>query len=182
MLSAGAAPPELSSGAPEAEAVALAELSDEPVADSETAPFAVRFRASVASLRWFAMVSATETPMAADEPSASPSASVPADADWSALAPNAPVIRRSASGATSAVVVTFESVIATDGTRLTLPPAAPVFELLVAPSMVFAVSVRLRPPTSVPVSDASVLSSMRLTATAAPMPSEEAAPVPSAGA
>ena len=119
--------------------------------------------------------------MAADEPSASPSASVPADADWSALASNAPVIRRSASGATSAVVVTFESVIATDGTRLTLPPAAPVFELLVAPSMVFAVSVRLRPPTSVPVSDASVLSSMRLTATAAPMPSEEAAPVPSAG-
>ena len=49
--SAGAALGEESAGAPDADAVALAELSDDPSALSDTAPTAVRSRASHASLR-----------------------------------------------------------------------------------------------------------------------------------
>jgi len=49
--SAGAAAADSSCGAPAALAFAVAELSDLPFAASVTAPPAVRFRASVASLR-----------------------------------------------------------------------------------------------------------------------------------
>jgi len=76
-----AAPPELSPGAPAADAVALALLSELPSADSDTAPAAVRSRQSVVSDLWFAIVRARDRPIAASSPSASPSAFVPADAD-----------------------------------------------------------------------------------------------------
>ena len=82
VLSAGApALPDESSGAPAADAFAVAELSDEPCAASVMAPPALRLRRSVASVLWFAIVSASETPTAALLPCASPSAVVFADAD-----------------------------------------------------------------------------------------------------
>jgi len=76
----GAAAPDSSCGAPAADAFAVAEVSEEPFAASVTAPAAVRFRESRASVMWFAIVSASETPIAADLPCASPSAVVLADA------------------------------------------------------------------------------------------------------
>ncbi len=79
--SAGApALPLASPGAPAAPAFALAELSEEPSAARVTAPPAYRFRTSVVSLESFAIVSASDTPIAASLPCASPSAVLPADA------------------------------------------------------------------------------------------------------
>ena len=75
-----------SCGAPAAEAFAIADVSDDARAARPAAPAAVRSRDSVASARWFAMVSASDTPIAADLPCASPSAVVFADAVWSAVA------------------------------------------------------------------------------------------------
>src|SRR5688572_9036804 len=86
-----AAPPDESPGAPDAEAFAVAALSDDPSAPSETEPEAAsRLRARVDWLRWFAIVSASDTPTAASAPCASPSAVVAADAVWWALAENEP--------------------------------------------------------------------------------------------
>ena len=78
--SAGAAAADSSCGAPAALALAVAELSDLPFAASVTAPPAARFRASVASLRWLAIVSASDTPIAAVLALASPSAVLFAEA------------------------------------------------------------------------------------------------------
>src|SRR4029079_12803009 len=75
-----AAPPVESPGAPVADAVASALVSEELFALSETAPAAPRCRASFASVMWFAIVSASERPIAADDPSADPAALVRADA------------------------------------------------------------------------------------------------------
>ncbi len=79
---------------------------------------------------------------------------------------------------TFAVVVMFEMTIATDGTTATLPPDAPVFARIVARCVVPATSVTLPPPISVPVISAVVTSSMRATATDAPMPTEPAPVAP----
>ena len=71
----------LSPGAPAAEACASAELSDLPCAASVAGPDVLRFRARVASVRWFAIVRARATPTAAVVASfASPAALVTADA------------------------------------------------------------------------------------------------------
>ncbi len=78
--SAGAAALDASCGAPAAEAFAVADVSEVPCAASVTAPPAFRFRQSVASVRWFAIVSARDTPIAAVLAFASPSAVVFADA------------------------------------------------------------------------------------------------------
>ena len=93
-----------------------------------------------------------------------------ADAVWSALALNAPATSRPLPLVTVAIVVMFERTIATDGTTATLPPAAPVLALVVARCVVDASSSRSSPPCSVPVSWATVTSSMIATATDAPMP------------
>ncbi len=156
-----------------------------PCALSDTEPIASRLRESVVSARWFAIVSASATPIAAVVASfASPCASVFAMAVWSALAVNEPVITRLFPAVTVAVVVMFEIAIATDGTIATLPPEAPVFARVVMPWKVVAVMVRLCPPISVPVSSAVVVSSTTATATDAPMPTEDAPltpPVASSG-
>ena len=68
----------------------------------------------------------------------------------------------------------FEMKIATDGTTATLPPAAPVFACAVPRCVVAAAIVRLRPPMSVPVSSAIVVSSVTTTTTEAPTPTEAA--------
>ena len=117
------------------------------------------------------MVSPSDSPTAASEPCASPEALVPADAVWSALAVNDPLMASGvAFGSTVAVVVTFDSAIATAGVTATSPPAAPVFALTLSRCCVDALIVRSAPPTSVPVIDAVVVSSTRPTATDAPMP------------
>jgi hypothetical protein len=118
------------------------------------------------------MVSASDTPTVADLPWASPSAVVLADAVWSALALNEPLMLRSLTGATVASVVMFERAMATLGTTATLPPPAPVLACVVMWCVVLAAIVRLRPPVSVPVSSAVVVSSTSATATDAPIPTE----------
>ena len=74
--------------------------------------------------------------------------------------------------------MTFERVIATLGTIVTLPPAAPVVALVRARSVVVALSETLAPPVSVPLRPAVVTSSMSESATDAPSPKEV---VPSPG-
>src|SRR6267378_259746 len=64
--SEGAAAPDASCGAPAAEAFAVAEVSERPFAAIVTEPTAVTSRESRASAMWLAMVSASDTPIAAD--------------------------------------------------------------------------------------------------------------------
>src|SRR6267378_100082 len=129
--SEGAAAPDASCGAPAADAFAVAEVSEDPFAEIVTEPTAVTSRESRASAMWLAMVSASETPIAAVLPCAEPSALVLAEAVWSALALNAPLMSSGAPTPTVASVVMFERAIATDGTIATLPPAAPVLACVV---------------------------------------------------
>src|SRR5439155_1038805 len=81
---------------------------------------------------------------------------------------------RSAPPPIVASVVTLESVIATDGTTATSPPAAPVFACVAIASDVVAAMVTLCPPLSVPISSARVTSSTSATATDAPIPTDPA--------
>ena len=81
---------------------------------------------------------------------------------------------RSAPPPIVASVVTLESVIATDGTTATSPPAAPVFACVAIASDVVAAMVTLCPPFSVPISSARVTSSTSATATDAPIPTDPA--------
>ena len=81
-------------------------------------------------------------------------------------------------GPTVAVVVMFDSAMATLGTTATLPPAAPVLACVVMPCEVVAASVTLRPPMSTPVSSAVVVSSTIATATEAPTPTLDAPDTP----
>src|SRR6267378_6565884 len=170
----GAAAPVASCGAPAAEALAVAEVSEEPYAASVTAPAAVRFRRRVASAMWFAMVSASETPIAADLPCAEPSAVVFADAVWSALALNAPEMVSAAPGVTVASVVMFERAIATDGTIATLPPAAPVLARTSNRWVVEALRLRSLARLGMLMSSAVVVSSTMASASEAPIPTLDA--------
>src|SRR2546428_5175451 len=69
-------PPDASPGAPAAEAAALADVSEEPCAASDTAPPAFTLRRRVDSLKWLAIVSASAKPIEALEPAVSPEALV----------------------------------------------------------------------------------------------------------
>jgi len=82
---------------------------------------------------------------------------------------------------TVAVVLTFDSAIATEGTTATFPPAAPVFAFTVAWCVVAAAIARLRPPVTEPLRLAAVFTSMRATATDAPV-ALPSAPDPPPGA
>ena len=69
-----------SAGAPAADAVAALEVVDGPIASKLAVPATVRLRCVDASTEWFAIVSASATPIAAEPPVVSPVAVVAADA------------------------------------------------------------------------------------------------------
>ncbi len=89
--SAGAPPLVSSSGAPAADALASAALSDELPAEIVTSPVALIERLVQASTKWFAIVTETATPIAASAPSVSPRAFVSAAAVCDALMRAEPV-------------------------------------------------------------------------------------------
>ena len=137
------------------------------------APPAVMLRAVVADTAWLAIVNASPTPMlAVDAPVAVAPAVVAADAVWVPVALNAPDNVRMPLVPSVAVVVTFESVIAIAGVRATLPPAAPIFAVVVAASAVVAARPILPAPVTVtPSAIAAVVSSVMIAnATEAPNP------------
>ena len=98
-----------------ADADAVVAVEDAPVAVNDALPAAVRSRWVVACTTWVAKVSAIAMPTAAPAESTSPVAVVVADARSFAVAVNAPVSTSGAPVPTTAVVVTFEVVIATTG-------------------------------------------------------------------
>src|SRR2546421_3181143 len=137
------APAEPSPGAPAAEADASDSELDEPSACRLIEPAAVTSRCVVASTSWFAMVSASETPIAAEPVVvAEPSAVVSADAVNVAFASSLPVSVSSAPRPIVAFDVMFESAIATDGTIVTPPPEAPVLACVVIACAPWASSVK----------------------------------------
>ena len=130
-------------------------------------------RAVVADTAWFAIVSARPTPMLAVlAPVAVAPAVVAADAVWVPVALKAPDSFRMPPVPSVAEVVTFERVIAIAGVNATLPPAAPIFAVVVAASVVVAARVIAPAPviTTPSAIDAVVSSVMIANATDAPNP------------
>ena len=169
--------PEVSSPlplAPFALAVASLSVDEEPSAVKLTAPVAARFRSSCESTRWFATVSASERPMPALPPFVAPVAVVVTFAVCVACAVTAPPTLRSGPVPIVALVVTFESEMATWAERamLPLPAEAPPSAVVVVVSVSFEVSVRLFAPVSVaPLArPALVVSLMTFRAKEAPTP------------
>ena len=132
-------------------AVASLSVDEEPSAVKLTAPVAVRLRSSCESTRWFATVSASERPMPALPPFVAPVAVVVTFAVCVAWAVSAPPTERSEPVPIVALVVTFESEIATWAERamLPLPAEAPPSAVVVVVSVSFEVSVRFLAPVSV---------------------------------
>src|SRR5439155_14757139 len=123
----GAPPLVSSSGAPAALAMAPDELSDDPSAEMLTAPTALMERSVHASTLWFAIVSASATPIAASLPSVSPRALVSAEAVCDAPMCAAPLSVIVLPEARYAYVVTFESAMLMAGATATPVAEAPVF-------------------------------------------------------
>ena len=139
--------------------------------DKATEPADTERASSVVTV-WFAIVSASATPIPAEvAPYAPAVALVVADAFWAAVAASAP-LSASAPDPIRVRVVTFDRVTATAGVSATLPPAAPIRASVVAASTAVTDSVRLRAPVSTPPSptSANVLSVIRFSATDAPNP------------
>jgi hypothetical protein len=112
-------------GAPVAEADAVVDVDEAPVAPNVALPAAVTSRWVVASTVCVAKVSAIAMPTAAPAALTSPVAVVVAEAFWSAVAVNEPVSTSGVPVPTTAVVATFEVVMATTGAIAMFGDVAP---------------------------------------------------------
>ena len=156
---------------PFADAVADPFVVEEPVALIVAAPPTVSERLVVADTASVASVTATAAPTAAVEADAEPDAVVVADAVCVAVTVRFPATDVAAPVPIDAVVVTVESDTAIDGATATLPLAAPPVAVVVIVSVPVACTVRLCPEKTEPsASAARVVSVIRSSATAAPMP------------
>src|SRR6185503_14480924 len=175
---------ESSAGAPAAEAIASPRVSDEPKANTLTAPPAVMLRALHASTVWCAIVRTNATPTDVSPPSVSPRARPIACAVCCARKRTKPVTSTPLPAPRDALVVTLVITIEIAGAMAVSSADAPVFASVNMPFVVVAVTLRSCPPISVPSIAAVVLSSMTAIETDAPTPTDPAPltpVVPSAG-
>src|SRR5918994_4185829 len=163
-----------SSGAPAAEATALALELDAVLDEIMTGPPALMFRSEYASLTWLTMFSASAMPTDASPPSVSPCAVVTAELVCSAFTSTAPLTFTPVPADRNAFTVTLLITTEIAGATETPPPDAPVFASVVIAFVLCAEPVRLPPPISVPSSEAVVVSSISAMLTAAPTPTDSA--------
>ncbi len=168
----------LSSVSPDADAVALAEVSDEPTAWSSTAPPASKLRNVIAETSWSAYVRAKATPIAVSPVEAvSPLAVVWAEAVSAALKETAPPEVSAGPAPMAAEVFTLLIVMAMAGAKAT-SPLAPVFASVVTALEAVAVIDRSAAPTSAaPFAISAVVDSFT-TASAKEAPIPRSAPTP----
>src|SRR5918995_2679899 len=167
-----------SSGAPAAEATALALELDAVLDEIMTGPPALMFRSEYASLTWLTMLRDSAMPTDASPPSVSPCAVVTAEFVCSAFTSTAPLTFTPVPAERNAFTVTLLITTEIAGATDTPPPDAPVFASVVIAFVLCADTVRSLPPLSTPSSAAVVVSSMSAMLTAAPMPTDSAPETP----